>query len=169
MNKVILMGRPTADPEIRHSTGEDLIAVGRYTLAVNRRYVKEGEQDADFIRCVAFGKAAEFAEKWIKKGIKIVVTGRIQTGSYTNKEGVKIYTTEVVVEDQEFAESKRSEATENTETNAENNSSELPAENGESLGEVSNEENSEELHHNKETESVKKAGKKKKADDSGNS
>lgn len=109
MNKVILMGRPTADPEIRYGTGENPLVIGRYTLAVNRRFVKDGEQEADFIRCVAFAKAAEFAEKWIKKGTKIVVIGRIQTGSYTNQEGVKIYTTEVVVEDQEFAESKKGE------------------------------------------------------------
>lgn len=112
MNKVILMGRPTADPEIRYGTGENALAIGRYTLAVNRRYVKEGEQQADFIRCVAFGKAAEFAEKWIKKGTKLLVTGRIQTGSYTNQDGVKIYTTEVVIEDQEFAESKKGEEAE---------------------------------------------------------
>lgn len=112
MNKVILMGRPTTDPEIRYGTGEDQLAIGRYTLAVNRRFVKNGEQEADFIRCVAFGKAAEFAEKWIKKGTKIVVSGRIQTGSYTNQEGIKVYTTEVVVEEQEFVESKKSEAKE---------------------------------------------------------
>lgn len=112
MNKVILLGRLTADPEIRYGTGENALAIGRYTLAVNRRYVKEGEQQADFIRCVAFGKAAEFAEKWIKKGTKLLVTGRIQTGSYTNQDGVKIYTTEVVIEDQEFAESKKGEEVE---------------------------------------------------------
>lgn len=112
MNKVILLGRLTADPEIRYGTGENALAIGRYTLAVNRRYVKEGEQQADFIRCVAFGKAAEFAEKWIKKGTKLLVTGRIQTGSYTNQDGVKIYTTEVVIEDQEFAESKKGEEAE---------------------------------------------------------
>lgn len=122
MNKVILMGRPTADPEIRYGTGENPLVIGRYTLAVNRRFVKDGEQEADFIRCVAFAKAAEFAEKWIKKGTKIVVTGRIQTGSYTNQEGVKIYTTEVVVEDQEFAESKKGEEMEAADNSGMDNS-----------------------------------------------
>jgi single-strand DNA-binding protein len=108
MNKVILMGRLTRDPEVRYSQGESQMAVARYTLAVNRRYTKDGEQQADFISCVAFGKMAETAEKYFKQGTKLVVTGRIQTGSYTNKEGNKVYTTDVVVEDQEFAESKNS-------------------------------------------------------------
>ena len=104
MNKVILMGRPTADPEIRYS-GE--MAIARYTLAVDRKYKKEGEATADFIRCVAFGKAGEWAEKWLRKGVKIAVTGRIQTGSYVDKEtGKKVYTTDVVVEEHEFCESK---------------------------------------------------------------
>lgn len=103
MNKVILMGRLTRDPEIRY-TDENCIA--RFTLAVDRRRNRDGEQSADFISCVAFGKAAEHAEKYYHKGIKIAVTGRIQTGSYTNKDGVKVYTTEVVVEEQEFAESR---------------------------------------------------------------
>ena len=107
MNKVILMGRLTRDPEVRYSQGENPLAVARYTLAVDRRYAKEGQQSADFISCVCFGKSAEFAGKWLTKGIKICITGRIQTGSYTNNEGVKVYTTEVVVEDQEFAESKK--------------------------------------------------------------
>lgn len=106
MNKVILMGRLTRDPEVRYSQGENSLAISRYTLAVDRKYKKAGEQDADFINCVAFGKTAEFAEKYLKQGIKIIVTGRIQTGSYTNKEGQKVYTTEVVIEEQEFAESK---------------------------------------------------------------
>ena len=109
MNKVILMGRLTRDPDIRYSQGENSSAVARYTLAVDRRFVRRDNPDAqtaDFIGCVAFGKAAEFAEKYLHKGTKIAITGRIQTGSYTNKEGVKIYTTDVVVEDQEFAESK---------------------------------------------------------------
>lgn len=128
MNKVILMGRPTADPEIRYGAGENPLAIGRYTLAVNRRFVKDGEQEADFIRCVAFGKAAEFAEKWIKQGTKIIVTGRIQTGSYTNQAGAKVYTTEVVIEDQEFAESKKSEAMETPENSSEDNSSEADIE-----------------------------------------
>lgn len=108
MNKVILMGRLTRDPEVRYSKGEEPIAIARYTLAVDRRYRKgsDGEQAADFIGCVAFGKAAEFAEKYFHQGIKITVAGRIQTGSYTNKEGQKVYTTDVVIEEQEFAESK---------------------------------------------------------------
>ena len=106
MNKVILMGRLTRDPDIRYSQGENNTAIARYTLAVDRRFQRSADQTADFISCVAFGKSAEFAEKYLKKGIKIAITGRIQTGSYTNKDGVKVYTTDVVVEDQEFAESK---------------------------------------------------------------
>lgn len=102
------MGRLTRDPEVRYSQGENSLAIARYSLAVDRRFKKPGEQDADFINCVAFGKAAEFSEKYLKQGTKIAVTGRIQTGSYTNKEGQKVYTTEVVVEEQEFAESKAS-------------------------------------------------------------
>ena len=107
MNKVILMGRLTRDPDIRYSQGENAQAIARYTLAVDRRFRREGsEQTADFIGCVAFGKSAEFAEKYLHKGTKLVVEGRIQTGSYTNKDGNKVYTTDVVVENQEFAESK---------------------------------------------------------------
>ena len=106
MNKVILMGRLTRDPEVRYSSGENALAIARYTLAVDRRFQKDNEASADFIGCVAFGKGGEFAEKYLRQGTKIVVTGRIQTGSYTNREGQKVYTTEVVVEDQEFAESK---------------------------------------------------------------
>ena len=108
MNKAILCGRLTKDPDVRYSQGAEPMAIARYTLAVDRRGrgTKEGEQTADFISCVAFGKAGEFAEKYLRKGTKMIVTGRIQTGSYTNKEGVKVYTTDVVVEDQEFAESK---------------------------------------------------------------
>ncbi len=109
MNKVILMGRLTRDPEVRYSQGESPLAIARYTLAVDRRFNRNGDDAAaDFINCVAFGKSGEFAERYFRKGIKIAVTGRIQTGSYTNKDGVKVYTTEVVVEDQEFAESKNS-------------------------------------------------------------
>lgn len=109
MNKVILMGRLTRNPEVRYSQGNEPMAIARYTLAVDRRgKVTEGEQTADFINCVAFGRAGEFAEKHFRKGIKIAISGRIQTGSYTNKDGVKVYTTEVVVEEQEFAESKQS-------------------------------------------------------------
>lgn len=106
MNKVILMGRLTRDPEVRYSQGATSTAIARYTLAVDRRFKKEGETTADFISCVAFGKSGEFAEQYLKQGTKIVISGRIQTGSYTNREGQKVYTTEVVVEEQEFAESK---------------------------------------------------------------
>ena len=106
MNKVILMGRLTRDPEVRYSQGEQATAIARYTLAVDRRFRRDGEANADFINCVSFGRTAEFAEKYFRQGLKIAVTGRIQTGSYTNREGQKVYTTEVVVEDQEFAESK---------------------------------------------------------------
>lgn len=109
MNKVILMGRLTRDPEVRYSQGENSMAIARYTLAVDRRFTRNGDEaTADFINCVAFGRSGEFAEKYLRKGMKMAVTGRIQTGSYTNKDGVKVYTTEVVVEDHEFAESKNS-------------------------------------------------------------
>ena len=106
MNKVILMGRLTRDPEVRYSSGENALAIARYTLAVDRRFKRDGEATADFISCVAFGRTAEFAEKYFRQGIRITVSGRIQTGSYTNREGQKVYTTEVVIEEQEFAESK---------------------------------------------------------------
>ena len=106
MNKVILMGRLTRDPEVRYSQGERPVAVARYTLAVNRTFKRAGGPDADFINCVTFGRSAEFAERYFRQGIRIVVSGRIQTGSYTNRDGVKVYTTDVIVEDQEFAESK---------------------------------------------------------------
>ena len=107
MNKVILMGRLTRDPEVRYSQGgENPLAIARFTLAVDRRFKRDGEATADFISCVAFGRQAEHAERFYRQGLKIVLTGRIQTGSYTNKDGVKVYTTEVVVEEQEFAESK---------------------------------------------------------------
>mgnify|MGYP003295210491 CR=1 FL=1 len=111
MNKVILMGRLTRDPEVRYSQGDGAMAIARYTLAVDRRFNRNGDEgSADFIGCVAFGRAGEFAEKYFRKGTKVLVTGRIQTGSYTNRDGVKVYTTDVVVEDQEFAESKNSNA-----------------------------------------------------------
>lgn len=103
MNKAILTGRLTADPDVR--TGNTTVA--RYRLAVDRRFKRNGEDTADFIPCVAFGKSAEFAEKWLKKGTKVNVVGRIQTGSYTNKDGQKVYTTDVIVEECEFAESKK--------------------------------------------------------------
>lgn len=108
MNKVILMGRLTKDPDVRYTTGENPLAIARYTLAVDRRFRKDGEATADFISCVVFGRAAEFAEKYFRQGLKITISGRIQTGSYTNREGQKVYTTEIVVEEQEFAESKSS-------------------------------------------------------------
>ena len=110
MNKVILMGRLTRDPDVRVSTGERSMSIARYTLAVDRRGRRSdnGEQTADFISCVAFDRAAEFAEKYLHQGTKVLVTGRIQTGSYTNKEGHKVYTTDVMIEEQEFCESKPS-------------------------------------------------------------
>ncbi|MCI8326979.1 MAG: single-stranded DNA-binding protein [Lachnospiraceae bacterium] len=120
MNKVILMGRLTRDPEIRYSQGEQSTAVARYTLAVDRRFKRDGDQQtADFINCVAFGRQGEFAERYFRKGIKVAVTGRIQTGSYTNKDGQRVYTTDIVVEEQEFAESKAA---------SDNNSGFVPAE-----------------------------------------
>ena len=109
MNKVILCGRLTRDPEVRYSSGENQTAVARYTLAVDRRFKRQGdEQTADFINCVVFGRGAEFAENYLHQGTKIIAEGRIQTGSYTNKDGQRVYTTDVVVENQEFAESKAS-------------------------------------------------------------
>ena len=111
MNKVILMGRLTRDPDVRYSQGEQSTAVARYTIAVDRRFKRDGDQQtADFINCVAFGRQGEFAEKYFRKGIKIAVTGRIQTGSYTNKDGQRVYTTDVEIEEQEFAESKSASA-----------------------------------------------------------
>lgn len=103
MNKVILIGRLTKDPEVRVGNN---VTVARYSLAVDRKFKKDGEPSADFINCIAFGKGAEFAEKYLTKGIKIAITGRIQTGSYKNKEGSTVYTTDVIVEEQEFCESK---------------------------------------------------------------
>lgn len=113
MNKVILMGRAVREPDVKYTAGDTPLAIARYTLAVNRRYSKDG--DADFIRCVAFGKAGEFAEKYVQQGTKLIVEGRIQTGSY-EKNGKTTYTTEVVVESQEFAESKK-----NSQNASENN------------------------------------------------
>ncbi len=106
MNKVILMGRLTRDPDVRYSQGENPTAIARYSLAVDRRFNRGDDNNTDFINIVAFGRAGEFAEKYLHKGTKVLVTGRIQTGSYTNKDGQKVYTTDVVAEDQEFAESK---------------------------------------------------------------
>ena len=113
MNKWIGMGRLTRDPEIRYTQGNEPMCIARYTLAVDRKISRNSNNNgnnADFIPCVCFGKTAEFVEKYLKKGTKIAVTGRIQTGSYTNRDGVKVYTTEVVVEDQEFAESKNAQS-----------------------------------------------------------
>ncbi len=111
MNVVVLVGRLTRDPDIRQSQGENAVVVARYTLAVDRRFTRNGnaDQTADFISMVSFGKTAEFIEKYVHKGTKLVVRGRIQTGSYTNKDGQKVYTTDVVGEDVEFAESKKSQ------------------------------------------------------------
>lgn len=122
MNKVILMGRLTRDPDVRYSQGGKSTAVARYTLAVDRRFKRDGEQSADFINCVAFGKQGEFAEKYLRQGTKIAVTGRLQTGSYTNKEGRKVYTTDIVVEEHEFAESRKA-AEENSRSDSGGNNS----------------------------------------------
>ena len=123
MNKVILMGRLTRDAEVRYSQGENSTAIARFSLAVDRRFRRDGdEQTADFINCVAFGRTAEFLERFGRKGTKFVLEGRIQTGSYTNKDGQRVYTTDVVVEEQEFAESKSA-----SESNAGFASAERPA------------------------------------------
>lgn len=106
MNKVILMGRLTRDPDIRYSQGEKATAIARFTLAVDRRFKQDGQPSADFISCVALGKNGEFAEKYIHKGTKIIITGSWQTGSYTNKDGNKVYTNDCLIESFEFAESK---------------------------------------------------------------
>ncbi len=108
MNKVILMGRLTRDPVVRYSQGESASAVARFTLAVDRRFKRQGDdQTADFISCVAFGKLGEFAERYLKQGTKVVGCGRIQTGSYTNKDGQRVYTTDIILDELEFAESKK--------------------------------------------------------------
>lgn len=126
MNKVILMGRLTRDPDVRYSAGDNSTAVARYTLAVDRRFSRREDngngQNADFIGCVAFGKSAEFAEKYLHQGTKIVITGRIQTGSYVNRDGQKVYTTDVVVEDQEFAVSKAADSGSRSENPKQQNS-----------------------------------------------
>ena len=106
MNKVTLMGNLTRDPDVRYSQGEKSTCVARYTLGIRRRFHRDGDPDSDFINCVAFGKQGEFAEKYLKKGMKIAICGRIQTGSYTDKDGIKRYTTDVVVEEHYFVESK---------------------------------------------------------------
>ena len=109
MNKTILIGRLTKDPDVRRTGEDNSMVVARYTLAVDRRVKKEDDNNADFINCVVFGKGAEFAEKYLTKGMKIAVTGRIQTGSFTNKDGNKVYTTDVIIEEQEFCESKNAQ------------------------------------------------------------
>lgn len=109
MNKAVLVGRLTRDPDIRWTQGQDQRCVARFTVAVNRRFKQEGQQDADFISCIAFGRTAEFCEKYMRQGMRIALSGRIQTGSYTNRDGQKIYTTDVVVEELEFAENKKAE------------------------------------------------------------
>ena len=131
MNKVILMGRLTRNPEMRNSNGESNTAIARYTLAVDRRYKREGDAGADFISCVAFGRSAEFAEKYFRQGLKVVITGRIQTGSYTNRDGNKVYTTDVVVEDQEFVEMRMAAAQRNREESSQERPEPMPVdENG---------------------------------------
>lgn len=110
MNKVIMIGRLTRDPEVRYSQGENPMAISSYSLAVDRMYKRDGEPSADFIKCKAFGKQGEFAEKYLRKGMKIAITGHIQTGSYTNRDGNKVYTTDVVVEQHEFCESRAESA-----------------------------------------------------------
>ena len=110
MNKIILMGRLTRDPELRYSQGANATAIARYTLAVDRRFKREGEPDADFFNCTVFGKQAEFAEKYLRQGTKLVVSGRVQNDNYTNREGQKVYSVQVMVEEQEFAESKNAAA-----------------------------------------------------------
>jgi len=106
MNKAVLVGRLTRDPEVRYSQGENAVAVARYTIAVDRRFKRDNEPTADFIPCVVFGRSAEFAEKYFRQGMRVAIAGRIQTGNYTNKDGIKVYTTEVIVEEQEFAQNK---------------------------------------------------------------
>lgn len=121
MNKVIITGRLTKEPDVRYSqTASGNMAIARYTLASDRKFKKDGEQNADFINCIAFGKLGEFAEKYLHKGTKIAVVGRIQTGSYTNKDGNKVYTTDVVVEEQEFCESKNANNSNSQQSNTAN-------------------------------------------------
>lgn len=113
MNRVILMGRITKDPELRYSQSNNPLAIARYTLAVARK-VKTNDTEADFINCIAFGKSAEFVEKYFRQGQRVLIEGRLQTGSYTNKEGQKVYTTDIVVETQEFADGKNGDTAKNT-------------------------------------------------------
>ncbi|WP_124068040.1 single-stranded DNA-binding protein [Clostridium sp. E02] len=120
MNRVIIMGRLTRDPEVRYSQGERTMAIARYTLAVDRRGRRNqdgNEQTADFINCIAFDKSGEFAEKYFRQGMRVLISGRIQTGNYINKENVKVYTTDVIVQEQEFADSKNTSDDGNQSTN----------------------------------------------------
>lgn len=123
MNKWVGVGRLVRDPEVRHSQGENSTAVARYTVAVERKFKRDNEPTADFIPCVVFGRAAEFAEKYFRQGLRVAISGRIQTGRYTNKDGVKVYTTEIFVEEQEFAESRKEQQQNNSEQNQNTNSS----------------------------------------------
>ncbi len=127
MNKVILMGRLTRDPEVRYSGQDGQMAVARFTLAVDRRFKRDGEPTADFLRCVAFRQRAEFAEKYLHQGSKILVEGSIQTGSYTNKDGATVYTTDIMVENMEFAESKNAAASGEANFNASQNAGPVPS------------------------------------------
>jgi len=122
MNKVILMGRLTRDPEVRYSQGANPTAVARFSIAVDRRFKREGEPDADFFNCTAFGKQAEFIERYLRKGVKILTTGRIQNDNYTNKDGQMVYSVRIMVEEIEFAESKNAST-----GNEGNNSAPAPA------------------------------------------
>ena len=122
MNKVTLIGRVVRDADIRYSQGANTTCVAKYTLAVDRKFKQEGQPTADFINCIAFGKLGEFAEKYLHKGVKIAVTGRIQTGSYKNKDGNTVYTTDVVVEEQEFCESKSQSNSQQQPTSSNDNS-----------------------------------------------
>ena len=117
MNKIILMGRLTRDPEVRYSQGESSLAIARFSLAVDRRFKRQGEPEADFFNCTAFGKQAEFVEKYLKQGTKILLSGRIQNDNYTNKEGQKVYSIQIMVEEIEFAESKNNSTSEPSQSN----------------------------------------------------
>ncbi len=142
MNKVVLVGRLTRDPEVKYSQGDNATAIARFTLAVDRKIKRDNEETADFISCIDFGRMAEFAEKYFRKGTKIAISGRIQTGSYTNREGQKVYTTEVVVEEQEFAESKAASQQNNSGNtqNASNNQQPKPQTSSDGFMSAANEE-----------------------------
>ena len=134
MNKVSLVGRLTRDPEVRYTTGENASCIARFSIAVSRKFKNaEGNYEADFINCVAFGKGGEFIEKFFKKGMAIGITGRIQTGSYTNKDGVKVYTTDVVVEESEFVESKNASSSTSVPTTTDDGFMNIPDDSDEEL------------------------------------